>query len=89
MFTAHSPEAKNLPPQPLPSLLTRSGGFVPRTGMSHVPQTDHRSRVVAFSRYRAPVFRNCPYPILIHDPVDWVRFLVRPSSIVLTLMRMV
>jgi hypothetical protein len=26
---------------------------------------------------------------LIHDPVDWVRFLVRPSSIVLTLMRMV
>jgi len=27
--------------------------------------------------------------VLIHDPVDWVRFLVRPSSIVLTLMRMV
>jgi hypothetical protein len=26
---------------------------------------------------------------LIHNPVDWVRFLVRPSSIVLTLMRMV
>jgi len=31
----------------------------------------------------------CRSPRLIHDPVDWVRFLVRPSSIVLTLMRMV
>jgi len=59
-----APKPKNLSPQLLPAYLPRSGGFVPRIGRSLAPRTDYSSRVVALSRYRAPVFRNCPRPIL-------------------------
>src|SRR5262249_4047291 len=59
----HIAQKPKPPPQALSSFLTRPGGLC-SPNRSLDTRKDHRSRVVALSRYRAAVFRNCPSPIL-------------------------